>query len=118
METAASNPRRSGSLLSMLLMVITLTVAAFELSERLMTYVRSEFGQEAQDRLETWQNLHDMASRAAVDRQLRLVNSFFNRVRFVSDIAHWGEEDYWATPVELLTTNGGDCEDFSIAKSC
>ena len=116
METAASNPRRSGSLLSMLLMVITLTVAAFELSERLMTYVRSEFGQEAHDRLETWQNLHDMASRAAIDRQLRLVNSFFNRVRFVSDIAHWGEEDYWATPVELLTTNGGDCEDFSIAK--
>jgi len=116
METAASIPRRSGSLLSMLLMVTTLTVAAFELSERLMTYVRSEFGEEAHGRLETWQNLHDMASRAAVDRQLRLVNSFFNRVSFVSDIAHWGEEDYWATPVELLTTNGGDCEDFSIAK--
>ncbi|HCR47360.1 MAG TPA: sulfate adenylyltransferase, partial [Marinobacter hydrocarbonoclasticus] len=32
------------------------------------------------------------------------------------DIRHWGQEDYWATPVELLTTNGGDCEDFSIAK--
>jgi predicted transglutaminase-like cysteine proteinase len=116
METAAPNPRRSGSLLSMLLMVTTLTVAAFELSERLMTYVRSEFGEAAHGRLETWQRLHNMASRAAVDRQLRLVNSFFNRVRFVSDIAHWGEEDYWATPVELLTTNGGDCEDFSIAK--
>ena len=116
METAASIPRRSGSLLSMLLMVTTLTVAAFELSERLMNYVRSEFGDEAHGRLETWQSLHNMASRAAVDRQLRLVNSFFNRVRFVSDIAHWGEEDYWATPVELLTTNGGDCEDFSIAK--
>lgn len=116
METAASNPRRRGSLLSMLLMVITLSVAAFELSERLMSYVRSEFGEKAHGRLESWQNLHDMASRAAIDRQLRLVNSFFNRVRFVSDIAHWGEEDYWATPVELLTTNGGDCEDFSIAK--
>lgn len=116
METAASNPRHSGSLLSMLLMVTTLTVAAFELSERLMTYVRSEFGEEAHGRLETWKSLHDMASRAAIDRQLQLVNSFFNRVRFVSDIAHWGEEDYWATPVELLTTNGGDCEDFSIAK--
>lgn len=116
METAASNPRRRGSLLSMLLMVITLSVAAFELSERLMSYVRSEFGEEAHGRLETWQSLYDIASRAAIDRQLRLVNSFFNRVRFVSDIAHWGEEDYWATPVELLTTNGGDCEDFSIAK--
>ncbi len=116
METAASIPRRSGSLLSMLLMVTTLTVAAFELSDRLMNYVRTEFGEEAHGRLETWQSLHRIASRAAVDRQLRLVNSFFNRVRFVSDIAHWGEEDYWATPVELLTTNGGDCEDFSIAK--
>ncbi len=25
-------------------------------------------------------------------------------------------EDYWATPVEMLASNGGDCEDFSIAK--
>lgn len=48
--------------------------------------------------------------------RLQLVNSFFNRLRFVTDMQHWGEEDYWATPVELLVTNGGDCEDFSIAK--
>ncbi|MCR8915671.1 sulfate adenylyltransferase [Marinobacter panjinensis] len=119
METAALTPRSRFSLLSllpMLLMVTTLTVAAFELGERLMDYVRSEFGDEAHGRLETWQNLHNMAENAPVDRQLRLVNSFFNRARFVSDMVHWGEEDYWATPVELLTTNGGDCEDFSIAK--
>ncbi len=24
--------------------------------------------------------------------------------------------DYWATPIELLATHGGDCEDFAIAK--
>lgn len=116
METAARIPRSRCSLLSMLLMVTTLTVAAFELGERLMNYVRSEFGDEAHGRLETWQKLHNMAANAPVDRQLRLVNSFFNRSRFVTDQEHWGEEDYWATPVELLTTNGGDCEDFSIAK--
>lgn len=119
METAALIPRSRCSLLSLLsmvLMVTTLTVAALELGERLMDYVRSEFGDEAHSRLETWQSLHEMASNAAVDRQLRLVNSFFNRARFVSDMEHWGEEDYWATPVELLTTNGGDCEDFAIAK--
>lgn len=116
METAARIPRSRCSLLSMLLMVTTLTVAAFELGERLMNYVRSEFGDEAHGRLETWQKLHNMAANAPVDRQLRLVNSFFNRSRFVTDQEHWGEEDFWATPVELLTTNGGDCEDFSIAK--
>lgn len=116
METAALIPRSRCSLLSMFLMATTLTVAAFELSEKLMDYVSSEFGDEAHNRLETWQNLHSMAQNAPVDRQLRLVNSFFNRVRFMTDMEHWGEEDYWATPVELLTTNGGDCEDFSIAK--
>ena len=48
--------------------------------------------------------------------KLALVNSFINQTRFVDDITHWGKQDYWATPVELLATNGGDCEDFSIAK--
>ena len=39
-----------------------------------------------------------------------------NQTPFVSDIQHWGKTDYWATPVEFLSTNGGDCEDYSIAK--
>jgi len=37
-------------------------------------------------------------------------------MRFVSDQKHWNRKDYWATPVEFLSTYGGDCEDFSIAK--
>ena len=89
---------------------------ALELTDTLMNYVRTEFGDEAYQRLQNYQRLQLLASRAPIDRQLRLVNSFFNQSRFVSDIEHWGEEDYWATPVELLTTNAGDCEDFSIAK--
>ncbi|MCK7550226.1 MULTISPECIES: transglutaminase-like cysteine peptidase [Marinobacter] len=114
METAALPIRRCRLLLPLLLLVST--VAAFEIGEQLMDYVRKEFGSEAYSRLDNWQNLHRLAARAPVERQLRLVNTFFNRVRFVNDIEHWGQEDYWATPVELLTTNGGDCEDFSIAK--
>ncbi|MGF2734735.1 transglutaminase-like cysteine peptidase [Marinobacter sp. DUT-1] len=98
-----------------LLLAVSL-VSALELGNRLMNYVLQEFGQEAHQRLADWQRLHDLATNAPTDRQLRLVNSFFNRVNFVSDIRHWGEEDYWATPIELLTTNAGDCEDFSIAK--
>jgi predicted transglutaminase-like cysteine proteinase len=29
---------------------------------------------------------------------------------------HWKQKDYWATPIEFLSTNGGDCEDFTLAK--
>ena len=37
-------------------------------------------------------------------------------MNFANDIDHWGKEDYWATPLQMLTSNGGDCEDYSIAK--
>ncbi|MFT5995588.1 MAG: putative transglutaminase-like cysteine proteinase [Glaciecola sp.] len=47
---------------------------------------------------------------------LEKVNRFFNMVRFIDDIDLWGVDDYWATPVEFIGVNGGDCEDFSIAK--
>lgn len=114
MDAVALLPSRRSALMPILL-AVTLA-GAFELSNQLLEYVRKEFGAEAEQRLDDWQRLHTLAANAPTDRQLRLVNSFFNRVRFLSDIRHWGEEDYWATPVELLTTNGGDCEDFSIAK--
>jgi len=28
----------------------------------------------------------------------------------------WGVNNYWATPIEFIGVNGGDCEDYSIAK--
>jgi len=44
------------------------------------------------------------------------VNRFFNRIPSETDLAHWGVEDYWATPSETLASNGADCEDYAIAK--
>lgn len=54
----------------------------------------------------------------AKERQtLDQVNHYFNkRMAFVSDEQHWQQEDYWATPLESLTTEAGDCEDYVIAK--
>jgi len=93
-----------------------LALATLELTSQVLDYVREHYGEEAVHRVERWERLTKVASSAARDRQLAMVNSFFNRMDFVTDLQHWGEEDYWATPLELLTTNGGDCEDFSIAK--
>lgn len=97
-------------------LLATSMASALQLDSRLMTWVLSEYGTEAHQRLEDWQRLHALAENAPIDRQMDMVNRFFNRAEFVDDIDHWGEEDYWATPVQLLTTNGGDCEDFAIAK--
>ena len=42
--------------------------------------------------------------------------AFLNKIPYVSDLQHWKKQDYWATPAEMLATNGGDCEDYAIAK--
>ena len=47
---------------------------------------------------------------------LQLVNDYLNRVPYKTDQDHWGQADYWATPAESIASNGGDCEDYSIAK--
>lgn len=89
---------------------------AFELSDKLLNYIEDKYGQSARSRLELWQRLATTPSKLSTVEQLNQVNRFFNRATFRSDLQHWGQEDYWATPVELLATNGGDCEDYSIAK--
>ncbi|EPC03466.1 hypothetical protein L861_18175 [Litchfieldella anticariensis FP35 = DSM 16096] len=67
--------------------------------------------------LEEWFALLERLANSAIDEQLREVNDFFNRrVRWLDDIDIWGQEDYWATPLETMGRGEGDCEDYSIAK--
>ncbi len=48
---------------------------------------------------------------------LAAVNEFFNRrIVFTEDQAAWGQNDYWASPLETLEKGMGDCEDYAIAK--
>jgi predicted transglutaminase-like cysteine proteinase len=88
---------------------------SFVISERTLRRAEDQYGSSARKRLLAWQDL--MRTEGANDLiKLEQANRFFNRIPFVSDITHWGKEDYWATPNEFLASNGGDCEDFAIAK--
>jgi len=78
--------------------------------------LEQQYGSLARARYEHWQNLISAGENLSDIEKLTRVNAFFNQVDFVNDIDHWGVEDYWATPMQLLASNGGDCEDFSIAK--
>lgn len=72
---------------------------------------------QAQKKINDWQRLLDSLENAEEPEQLKAVNRFFNlQLRFRDDIEIWGEEDYWATPVEALYKGAGDCEDYAIAK--
>ena len=101
-----------------LLGVVTQGVVAADLriSNRLLEKVAERYGTSARERIQSWRELISTASGKSDLDKLQNVNDFFNRLEYVEDIAHWGKTDYWATPVEFLSTRAGDCEDFSIAK--
>lgn len=78
--------------------------------------VSATYGERAGKRVATWRS--EMARYHALSEreQLTEVNRFFNQLYFVNDDVLWGKNDYWATPLEFLGSNAGDCEDFTIAK--
>lgn len=85
-------------------------------SDALLKRVEARFGPRAVLRLQALAQLvHDDANLDELQK-LKEVNDFFNLVPYYTDIVHWKVEDYWATPFEKLTTFGGDCEDYAIAK--
>lgn len=90
----------------------------FGVTQAVLSWVQQTWGDEARTRVAAWP-VHMRATlrdhSADLDK-LAQANDFFNQVAWVSDAAHWQQEDYWATPIETLATNGGDCEDFSIGK--
>lgn len=84
---------------------------------RLRSTMQASYGAEGVKVLEEWLALLDRLAGSELDEQLREVNRFFNRrVRWLDDSDIWGEEDFWATPLETLGRGEGDCEDYSIAK--
>lgn len=85
-------------------------------SMQILSQVEQDYGSYARQRVATWYKLINDNKGANTRDKLELVNNFFNQLAFVNDSELWGQEDYWATPLQMLSSNGGDCEDFSIAK--
>ena len=86
------------------------------ITDEMLDMVATEYGRRARLRIVDWQRLVDENQSLSEEEKLQVTNQFFNQNRFVDDITHWKQSDYWATPIEFLATYGGDCEDFAIAK--
>ena len=84
--------------------------------EHIVSTLESRYGERAGKRARAWFKVLDSAQGLSEREKLTKVNNFFNLFRFVDDIKLWGDSNYWSTPMEFIGVNGGDCEDFSIAK--
>ena len=89
------------------------------LSSKALQKVENRYGLEAKQRVSDWRDLLNQLAESVPPEDavfINAANDYFNQVQWLWDKDHWGQEDYWATPIETLATNGGDCEDFSIGK--
>ncbi|MGQ8365245.1 transglutaminase-like cysteine peptidase [Glaciecola sp. 1036] len=100
----------------MLLLALGKSISDIKFSDKLYAYVASKYGNAAHQQVKYWQSIIEQNRAATIEDKLFEVNRFFNKVNFVDDFSHWGQQDYWATPIEFLGTYAGDCEDFAIAK--
>lgn len=100
------------------LLGLIFATTSFAFSQDLLDGVEQRYGTDARARVVAWQKLMvNIAESNEGDlTNIKRANDFFNRVKWISDQEHWGIEDYWATPIETLATNAGDCEDFSVGK--
>lgn len=87
-----------------------------ELSEKYLAAAEKKYGAGAKKRMQAWGRLIAENQNKPEMEKLQLVNDFFNKIPYVSDLKNWGKLDYWATPSETLASNGGDCDDYAIGK--
>jgi predicted transglutaminase-like cysteine proteinase len=78
--------------------------------------INVEHDKKTTERFNEWEKLVFLNLGIETDEKLKLVNDFFNKMKWAEDRDIWNQKDYWATPIESLIKNSGDCEDFSIAK--
>ena len=85
-------------------------------TELLYAKVKEVYGNRASSKVSGWEEQINELSGKEIETQLYEINNFFNKIPYYTDQEHWGKPDYWATPIEMLATNGADCEDYVIAK--
>ncbi|KGE03943.1 transglutaminase-like cysteine peptidase [Pseudohaliea rubra] len=101
----------------LLLLAALLAESRFANREQLLATARERYGSDTAARVAQWQDALEALAGKPVADQLDGVNRFFNvQLTWRDDQTIWGQEDYWATPMEAFSRGAADCEDFSIAK--
>jgi predicted transglutaminase-like cysteine proteinase len=105
---------------SMILLISTALLHAETSSQldepKIINALYSHYGERAAKRGQAWFDMMKESDHLTASEKIQNVNDFFNLLHFVDDIKLWGDKNYWATPIEFIGANGGDCEDFAIAK--
>lgn len=97
-------------------LVQALDLEAFLSQESIRQRMADTYGDKAIKRIDALINTLRDAQSLSEKQKLTEVNNFFNMMVYAQDKKLWGQNDYWASPLEFVGAKGGDCEDYAIAK--
>jgi predicted transglutaminase-like cysteine proteinase len=103
-------------LFAILSVLVLPPVKAFDFTRLRMVFL-ARFGPERLPVLDLWETTLEAAKSLGDEDKLLRINDFINdNTQFLDDEVIWQQQDYWATPLELIGKGQGDCEDLAIAK--
>ena len=117
MRLANALPRRAGAFAVALLAFAMLAPRAWD-ADTMFRAVQAQ-GPQALAGARALQGV--LAKLVAQDETAKLatINPFFNRrIVFAADAEVWGQNDHWASPIEMPGKGRGDCEDYVIGQYC
>ena len=85
-------------------------------SEAVFQHIHHTYGPSAEKRMRDWEAIIAKNYHAPIGTKLEVTNSWVNNLPWIADNKKYHANDYWATPLETITTFGGDCEDMAISK--
>lgn len=85
-------------------------------SEGVFKQIEKEYDRAASERMRNIYQLILHNVDKPLKEKLELVNDTLNSLPWITDKEKWNADDYWATPFEIITQFGGDCEDMAIGK--
>jgi predicted transglutaminase-like cysteine proteinase len=103
-------------LLIISLITFAVSVKTFNISQEKLEQFTKKYGEQARTRVLIWDEMVESAKSKDILHKLKDVNDFFNKIKYETDLRHWGKKDYWAAPFEFMGSGAGDCEDYAIAK--
>lgn len=98
------------------LTVILIGAPEFYIAKNFLDKIEKEYGVFAKRRAFALLEMMNQVKDGGDEEKLEKVNDFFNQTPYVSDKTVWGVSDYWATRLEFIGKDKGDCEDYVIAK--
>lgn len=69
-------------------------------------------------RIESYNNKINLIKNSNLNdiENIEAINIYVNHFKYKSDKENYGQNDYYAKPIEMIKKNAGDCEDFAILK--